>query len=93
MENKASFDVLVQDASAVLNRIIVSEEMAKNSRGIVKVIRFRDWLKTIAPRRPTRPIISGVAMHTSNAIQPFLILSTYSSPPTKSAPDSETVGI
>ena len=49
MENKASFDVLVQDATAVLNRIIVSEEMAKNSRGIVKVIRFRDWLKAIAP--------------------------------------------
>ena len=49
MENKASFDVLVQDAVAVLNRIIVSEEMAKNSRGIVKVIRFRDWLKAIAP--------------------------------------------
>lgn len=50
MENKTSFDVLVQDAEAVLNRIIVSEEMAKNSRGIVKVIRFRDWLKAIAPR-------------------------------------------
>ena len=49
MENKASFDVLVQDAVEVLNRIIVSEEMAKNSRGIVKVIRFRDWLKAIAP--------------------------------------------
>lgn len=49
MENKTSFDVLVQDAVAVLNRIIVSEEMAKNSRGIVKVIRFRDWLKAIAP--------------------------------------------
>ena len=49
MENKASFDVLVQDAVAVLNRIIVSEEMAKNSRGIVKVIRFRDWLKAVAP--------------------------------------------
>ena len=49
MENKASFDVLVQDAVAVLNRIIVSEEMAKNSRGIVKVIRFRDWLKAIVP--------------------------------------------
>ena len=49
MENKASFDVLVQDATEVLNRIIVSEEMAKNSRGIVKVIRFRDWLKAIAP--------------------------------------------
>ena len=49
MENKASFDVLVQDAVAVLNRVIVSEEMAKNSRGIVKVIRFRDWLKAIAP--------------------------------------------
>ena len=49
MENKTSFDVLVQDAAAVLNRIIVSEEMAKNSRGIVKVIRFRDWLKAIAP--------------------------------------------
>ena len=49
MENKASFDVLVQDAVKVLNSIIVSEEMAKNSRGIVKVIRFRDWLKAIAP--------------------------------------------
>lgn len=49
MENKESFDVLVQDAVAVLNRIIVSEEMAKNSRGIVKVIRFRDWLKAVAP--------------------------------------------
>lgn len=49
MENKTSFDVLVQDAVAVLNRVIVSEEMAKNSRGIVKVIRFRDWLKAIAP--------------------------------------------
>lgn len=49
MENKTNFDVLVQDAVAVLNRIIVSEEMAKNSRGIVKVIRFRDWLKAIAP--------------------------------------------
>ena len=49
MENKTNFDVLVQDATAVLNRIIVSEEMAKNSRGIVKVIRFRDWLKAIAP--------------------------------------------
>ena len=49
MENKTNFDVLVQDAVSVLNRIIVSEEMAKNSRGIVKVIRFRDWLKAIAP--------------------------------------------
>lgn len=49
MENKTNFDVLVQDAVAVLNRIIVSEEMAKNSRGIVKVIRFRDWLKAVAP--------------------------------------------
>ena len=49
MENKTSFDVLVKDAAEVLNRIIVSEEMAKNSRGIVKVIRFRDWLKAIAP--------------------------------------------
>lgn len=49
MENKTNFDVLVQDAVAVLNRIIVSEEMAKNSRGIVKVIRFRDWLKAIVP--------------------------------------------
>lgn len=49
MENKTNFDVLVQDAVAVLNRVIVSEEMAKNSRGIVKVIRFRDWLKAIAP--------------------------------------------
>lgn len=56
MENKASFDVLVQDAVAVLNRIIVSEEMAKNSRGIVKVIRFRDWLKAIAPSStPSEP--------------------------------------
>ena len=51
MENKTSFDVLVQDAVAVLNRVIVSEEMAKNSRGIVKVIRFRDWLKDIAPSK------------------------------------------
>ena len=49
MENKESFDVLVQDAVAVLNRIIVSEEMAKNSRGIVKAVRFRDWLKAVAP--------------------------------------------
>lgn len=49
MENKENFDVLVKDAVSVLNRIIVSEEMAKNSRGIVKVIRFRDWLKAIAP--------------------------------------------
>ena len=56
MENKTSFDVLVQDAVAVLNRIIVSEEMAKNSRGIVKVIRFRDWLKAIAPSNtPSEP--------------------------------------
>lgn len=56
MENKANFDVLVQDAVAVLNRIIVSEEMAKNSRGIVKVIRFRDWLKAIAPSEaPSEP--------------------------------------
>ena len=52
MENKENFDVLVQDAVAVLNRVIVSEEMAKNSRGIVKVIRFRDWLKAIAPSEP-----------------------------------------
>ena len=51
MENKEKFDVLVQDAVAVLNRVIVSEEMAKNSRGIVKVIRFRDWLKDIAPSK------------------------------------------
>ena len=49
MENKTNFDVLVQDAVAVLNRIIVSEEMAKNSRGIVKISRFREWLKDIAP--------------------------------------------
>lgn len=56
MENKTNFDVLVQDAVAVLNRIIVSEEMAKNSRGIVKVIRFRDWLKAIAPNdTPSEP--------------------------------------
>lgn len=56
MENKTSFDVLVQDAVEVLNRIIVSEEMAKNSRGIVKVIRFRDWLKAIAPSyAPSEP--------------------------------------
>ena len=56
MENKENFDVLVQDAVAVLNRIIVSEEMAKNSRGIVKVIRFRDWLKAIAPSdAPSEP--------------------------------------
>lgn len=56
MENKANFDVLVQDAVSVLNRIIVSEEMAKNSRGIVKVIRFRDWLKAIAPSEaPSEP--------------------------------------
>ena len=56
MENKENFDVLVQDAVAVLNRIIVSEEMAKNSRGIVKVIRFRDWLKAIAPSEaPSEP--------------------------------------
>lgn len=53
MENKTNFDVLVQDAVAVLNRIIVSEEMAKNSRGIVKVIRFRDWLKAVAPSDTT----------------------------------------
>ena len=56
MEKKENFDVLVQDAVAVLNRIIVSEEMAKNSRGIVKVIRFRDWLKAIAPNStPSEP--------------------------------------
>ena len=56
MENKENFDVLVKDAVAVLNRIIVSEEMAKNSRGIVKVIRFRDWLKAIAPSdAPSEP--------------------------------------
>ena len=49
MENKTNIDVFFFFSAAVLNRIIVSEEMAKNSRGIVKVIRFRDWLKAIAP--------------------------------------------
>lgn len=48
MENKESFDVLVQDAVTALNRIIVSDEMAKNSRAIVKVSHFREWLKDVA---------------------------------------------
>ena len=48
MENKASFDVLVQDAVTALNRIIVSDEMAKNSRAIVKISNFREWLKGVA---------------------------------------------
>ena len=50
MENKASFDVLVQDAVTALNRIIVSDEMAKNSRHIVKVSHFREWLKDVASK-------------------------------------------
>lgn len=53
MENKTNFDVLVQDAVAVLNRIIVSEEMANNSRGIVKISRFREWLKDVATNKTT----------------------------------------
>lgn len=53
MENKTNFDVLVQDAVAVLNRIIVSEEMANNSRGIVKISRFREWLKDVASKKVT----------------------------------------
>lgn len=53
MENKTNFDVLVQDAVAVLNRIIVSEEMANNSRGIVKISRFREWLKDVALNKTT----------------------------------------
>lgn len=48
MENKVSFDVLVQDAVTALNRIIVSDEMAKNSRAIVKISNFREWLKGVA---------------------------------------------
>ena len=51
MENKASFDVLVQDAVTALNRIIVSDEMAKNSRAIVKVSHFREWLKDVASKK------------------------------------------
>ena len=50
MENKESFDVLVQDAVTALNRIIVSDEMAKNSRAIVKVSHFREWLKDAASK-------------------------------------------
>ena len=50
MENKTSFDVLVQDAVTVLNRIIVSDEMAKNSRAILKVSNFREWLKDVASK-------------------------------------------
>ena len=39
------------------------------------------------PRRPTTPIISGVATTTSKSNQPsFWIFGTNSSPPTKSAP-------
>lgn len=53
MENKTNFDVLVQDAVAVLNRIIVSEEMAKNSRGIVKISRFREWIKDVVLNKTT----------------------------------------
>ena len=53
MENKTNFDVLVQDAVAVLNRIIVSEEMANNSRGIVKISRFREWLKDVSSNKTT----------------------------------------
>lgn len=53
MENKTNFDVLVQDAVAVLNRIIVSEEMANNSRGIVKISRFREWLKDVVSKKTT----------------------------------------
>lgn len=53
MENKTNFDVLVQDAVEVLNRIIVSEEMANNSRGIVKISRFREWLKVVKPSKTT----------------------------------------
>lgn len=51
MENKASFDVLVQDAVTALNRIIVSDEMATNSRAIVKVSHFREWLKAVANKK------------------------------------------
>lgn len=51
MENKTSFDVLVQDAVTALNRIIVSDEMAKNSRAIVKVSHFREWLKEVANKK------------------------------------------
>ena len=38
------------------------------------------------PSRPTVPIMSGVAMATSNSNQPSSILLTRSSPPTSSAP-------
>lgn len=51
MENKENFDVLVQDAVTALNRIIVSDEMAKNSRAIVKVSHFREWLKAVAIKK------------------------------------------
>ncbi len=40
------------------------------------------------PRPPTRRIMSGVATTASKSSQPPLILSTMSSPPTKSAPAS-----
>ena len=51
MENKENFDVLVQDAVTALNRIIVSDEMAKNSRAIVKISNFREWLKGVANKK------------------------------------------
>ena len=43
------------------------------------------WSRT-RPRRPTRAIMSGVAITTSKSNQPSLILATRSSSPTKSAP-------
>ena len=38
------------------------------------------------PNGPTAPIMSGAAMHTSKSVQPPLILSASSAPPTSSAP-------
>ena len=42
----------------------------------------------ILPNAPTLPITEGIVMITSTSVQPFLILSMYSSNPTKSAPAS-----
>ena len=38
------------------------------------------------PNGPTTPIMSGAAMHTSKSVQPPLIFSASSGPPTSSAP-------
>lgn len=66
-DEKQTIEVLLQKAVTSLNELIVCDDLSKNYKAIIKISRFKDWLREAVASKPIE--VTPEAENTNNEQQ------------------------